>query len=184
MTAEVLVNPSLGHERVAVSAARSRDFPPTPHALLKQQGSWHTGMMNCPKCESPAIPLLLGLPGPSATEAAKDNQIALGGCFVAGDGTDPNWVCTKNSKHTWLTGSEDSDWDSAVRAALAGRPHCPVCGAESRIIVAQEVAQWYQKDIESGNAFVAIEALPPGSNTQNQCVDCEHVWQPSRSDIK
>jgi hypothetical protein len=114
------------------------------------------------------VPLLLGLPAPAASEAAKAGVLALGGCFANDDGTDPNWRCTARGHHQAL-------WQMALEAALAGRPHCPRCGSASRMRIDASVAEWHEREIRAGQAVV-VEPAPPGG--EHECLACGHLWVP------
>ena len=130
----------------------------------------------CPRCESAAVPLLLGLPVPAAVEAAKAGQLALGGCLVKNDGTDPNWRCTARG-HSWRDGDQ-ALWEAALEQALAGRPHCPRCGSASRMRIDARDAEWYEREIRSGHAVVVADPDLPGG--EHECLGCGHLWVPTR----
>jgi hypothetical protein len=49
------------------------------------------GETACPACGGTLVPIVYGLPGPEAAEAANRGEIALGGCMVTGD--DPQFQC-------------------------------------------------------------------------------------------
>jgi hypothetical protein len=127
----------------------------------------------CPTCGSAAVPLLLGLAAPAASEAAKAGVLALGGCFANDDGTDPNWRCTARGHH-WRD-DDQARWQATLEAALAGRPHCPRCGSASRMRIDASVAEWYERELRSGQAVV-VEPAPPGR--EHEYLACGHLWVP------
>lgn len=48
----------------------------------------------CPRCGAPeALPVVWGLPGPELAEQERQGKLILGGCLVAGDGSDARWQC-------------------------------------------------------------------------------------------
>ncbi len=42
----------------------------------------------CPRCGTPGIPIIWGLPGADLAEAARRGEVILGGCLVTGDDAD------------------------------------------------------------------------------------------------
>ncbi|MGI5504181.1 macro domain-containing protein [Lentzea sp. CA-135723] len=66
----------------------------------------------CPTCGEKAIPIVFGRPVPEAFPAADAGLIALGGCLVSGDGTDPHWQCPQ--LHRWTGGPLGGHSSSAV----------------------------------------------------------------------
>ncbi|MFR9780586.1 hypothetical protein ACL02O_31625 [Micromonospora sp. MS34] len=68
----------------------------------------------CPRCGSDGVPLVYGLPGPAAREAARAGRIALGGCRVS---TDPaRWTCVR--RHRWPE-PDLRRWEAALDAAMS-----------------------------------------------------------------
>jgi uncharacterized protein with PIN domain len=61
------------------------------------------GTAECPACGGKLVPIVYGLPGPEASEAAMRGEIALGGCLVTRD--DPHLACTKCNEKYWTTKS-------------------------------------------------------------------------------
>lgn len=50
----------------------------------------------CPQCAATdVIPILYGEPTPDAWAAAQRGKIALGGCLINDDGSDPQWRCRR-----------------------------------------------------------------------------------------
>lgn len=79
----------------------------------------------CPTCEAKAIPILFGLPVEEARDAGDAGLLALGGCLVQGDGTDPRWQCPQG--HRWTNGERDERRHQvavldAIAATSAARP--------------------------------------------------------------
>jgi hypothetical protein len=73
------------------------------------------GPPSCPTCGSPGVPILYGLPGSEAAQAADESRLVLGGCFPQ----ETNWACTGPEQHVWKSGDEDDPrWRSAVSSAL------------------------------------------------------------------
>ncbi|MDX8056333.1 macro domain-containing protein [Lentzea sp. BCCO 10_0798] len=66
----------------------------------------------CPTCGEKAIPLVFGRPVGEVAEAADAGLVALGGCFVTGDGTDPDWQCPQ--LHRWTNGERDEHRNQAA----------------------------------------------------------------------
>ncbi|MGW6935205.1 macro domain-containing protein [Lentzea sp. NPDC054927] len=63
----------------------------------------------CPTCGAKAVPMLFGRPVDEVMKAADLGLVALGGCLVTGDGTDPQWRCTADREHRWTNGAGDED---------------------------------------------------------------------------
>lgn len=80
------------------------------------------GVPYCPRCGSPAIPILFGLPTAEAAEAGKAGRILLAGCFEHDD----RWACTGPDRHTWADANEEA-WLTAIDEALR-----PVSDGRSR----------------------------------------------------
>lgn len=57
------------------------------------------GTTECPACGGKLVPIVYGLPGPEASEAAMRGEIALGGCLVTRD--DPQLTCTGCDARYW-----------------------------------------------------------------------------------
>ncbi|WP_394615067.1 macro domain-containing protein [Lentzea sp. JNUCC 0626] len=73
-------------------------FDEQTHALLRDAlaepvEEW------CPTCGEKAIPLLFGRPVEEARQAADAGSVALGGCLLPEDGTEPRWQCPR--QHRW-----------------------------------------------------------------------------------
>lgn len=60
--------------------------------MSEEQPAAPRGTTACPACGGKLLPIVYGLPGPEACEAAERGEIALGGCIVTGD--DPRLACT------------------------------------------------------------------------------------------
>lgn len=60
---------------------------------------------HCPTCGAKAVPIVWGLPVHEVRVAAEAGLVALGGCFVRTDGTDPQWQCA--NEHRWTNGRRD-----------------------------------------------------------------------------
>jgi hypothetical protein len=55
--------------------------------------------IECPKCgSSEIVPIVYGYPLPETEEKARRGEIALGGCRIIGNGSDPKWACRKCGK--------------------------------------------------------------------------------------
>lgn len=67
----------------------------------------------CPECGAPGIPLVFGLPGPEARQAAENGQLALGGCLVPAE--PPSWQCPR--QHRWHHTDEEA-WKDRILAVL------------------------------------------------------------------
>ncbi|MEO3746817.1 hypothetical protein [Plantactinospora sp. B5E13] len=52
----------------------------------------------CPECGRPGVPVLYGLPGPEAGEAAAEGKLRLAGCLLPQ--TFDHWACTGGG-HRW-----------------------------------------------------------------------------------
>ncbi len=46
---------------------------------------------SCPRCGSPAVPIVYGLPAGELFEAADRGEVVLGGCMVWDE--QPEWAC-------------------------------------------------------------------------------------------
>ena len=80
----------------------------------------------CPRCGGAGVPMLFGLPTAAARHAGRAGRLVLAGCFVRGDGSDPQWQCRDHSSHRWTDGNpESADWLAAIRHAIddADAPH-------------------------------------------------------------
>jgi hypothetical protein len=67
-------------------------------------------------------------------------------------------------------------WLAEIRRVLAGRPHCPVCGSASILLVYEHAADIWADDIADGTAVLTAEGAPPGVNAQRRCKACHHTW--------
>lgn len=79
-----------------------------------RRGMIDTRVPACPECDTPGVPLLFGLPVTQARAAARDGQLALGGCVEPED--PPNWQCPR--QHRWRHHDEGA-WDRHLLAVLA-----------------------------------------------------------------
>lgn len=68
---------------------------------------------SCPRCGSPAIPILFGLPTADAVQAGNAGRLLLAGCFEQDD----RWACIGPDRHTWPDANEEA-WLTAIDAAL------------------------------------------------------------------
>jgi hypothetical protein len=131
----------------------------------------------CPACGGDGAPILFGRPTEEAQEAAREGSLVLAGCLVQGDGSDPQWQCQRDGSHQWTDGDEDSPaWIAAIRRILADRPHCPLCGSASVLLVYEHAADIWADNIADGTAVLTTEDAPPGVNAQHRCKACRHTW--------
>ena len=75
-----------------------------------QTGRYRTCMASCPECGLPGVPLIYGMPGPEAMDAANDGELALGGCVM--DEFPANLRCPNG--HEWRE-PETAQWRARVR---------------------------------------------------------------------
>jgi hypothetical protein len=68
---------------------------------------------SCPECGTAGVPLLFGLPAPAAHAAARDGDLALGGCLMPEQ--PPNWQCPRG--HRWRDADEIA-WDERLLTVL------------------------------------------------------------------
>ncbi|MEU4620179.1 hypothetical protein AB0G04_09405 [Actinoplanes sp. NPDC023801] len=68
---------------------------------------------SCPECGTTGVPLLFGLPVPEAHAAARDGDLALGGCVMPE--RPPNRQCPRG--HRWHDADEIA-WDEQLLAVL------------------------------------------------------------------
>jgi hypothetical protein len=66
------------------------------------------------------VPLVFGLPGPEARDAAAGGQLALGGCVVRDE--PPNWQCPH--RHRWRD-PDESAWEERLLAVLVAHGYEP-----------------------------------------------------------
>lgn len=120
----------------------------------------------CPTCGSSGTPVLFGLPEPSADEAAAEGLLILGGCLEP-EG-DPYWECGQG--HAWS--GDLAEWEVALNAALDGRPHCRVCGGQTRYLVYPGAEELFLDELARGDAELADAAGTATSHFGRVCRDC------------
>ncbi|MGW5669405.1 hypothetical protein [Micromonospora sp. NPDC003776] len=68
----------------------------------------------CPDCGTNGVPLLFGLPTPEAHAAAREGQLALGGCLLPAEPV-PNWQCPQ--RHLWRD-ADQAAWEDRLVTVL------------------------------------------------------------------
>jgi ribosomal protein S27AE len=133
--------------------------------------------VTCPRCGARGVPILFGRPADAASEARRDGALVLAGCLVRQDGSDPQWQCSNHRSHQWTDGDPQSPrWLAAIDEALRGRPHCPVCGSTSFLLVYRHAAGIFAHELAAGTARLTDEHPPSGVNARHRCDACHHTW--------
>jgi hypothetical protein len=112
------------------------------------------------------MPVLFGLPDPSASEAAAEGRLLLRGCVQPEDY--PHWECPDG--HEWI--GDEALWSAALDDVLSGRPHCPACGAATRYLVYPGAEELFLDELARGDAELAPDpgaGLPGWSRICRSC---------------
>ncbi|MFR9780005.1 hypothetical protein ACL02O_28615 [Micromonospora sp. MS34] len=75
----------------------------------------------CPECGATGVPLMFGLPVPEAHQAARNGDLALGGCLLPEE--PPNWQCPR--QHQWRDADEEA-WENRLLAVLLAYGYQPM----------------------------------------------------------
>lgn len=128
----------------------------------------------CPKCGRPGVPVLYGLPGPEASEAAGEGELVLAGCLLP-EKFD-HWAC-RGGGHRW-SDPDGERQNAAVRQALRGRPRCRRCGGPSEGLCYEDDPNldFHARDLRDG-ATVLLAAPPAGAaRPRRRCLHCYRSW--------
>jgi len=83
-------------ERIRLVAFDQETFDALSRHLAAPVEEW------CPTCGARAVPIAHGRLTEDGRAAAEAGVVVSGGCFVQGDGTDPQWQCANG--HRWTNG--------------------------------------------------------------------------------
>jgi hypothetical protein len=124
----------------------------------------------CPSCGQLGVPIVFGRPDWAALEAAGDRLIALAGCVRPEQ--PPHWECPAG--HQWST--SDEDWLAALNQTMWGRPRCRACGGATKyLLYGDEMAGYFEAELASGDAEVALGPGPPDTSFAHICRTCGTV---------